>query len=251
MAYPAVAPPLSRTVVFDQMWCDLTFLHWPVDPSEVAPFLPPGTRPDTIDGLTYVGLVPFRMRRAGPGRRLPVPYFGSFGEVNVRLYSVDDDDRHGVVFRTLDADRLAVVALARWGLRIPYVWSHIDTEPYPSTRTDPFPSFPPGTVREYRVRRRFPGPGPRSRIAITVQHPVSPTPVEVFLTARWGMHSSFAGRGLWTPNEHAPWPLFGAAVDVLSDDLVAAAGLHPTAGLLRPLWSPGVRTLFGAPVLLT
>ena len=44
-----------------QAWRDLTFLHWAVDPAEVAPLLPPGIRPDVHEGRTYVGLVPFRM----------------------------------------------------------------------------------------------------------------------------------------------------------------------------------------------
>ncbi len=38
-----------------QSWRDLTFLHWAVAPEEVAHRMPPGVRPDTLDGVTYVG----------------------------------------------------------------------------------------------------------------------------------------------------------------------------------------------------
>src|SRR5690349_10552115 len=66
-----------------QQWRDLTFLHWPVDPAVVAPLLPPGTVPDTLDGVTYAGLIAFRMVGLGPGRGPGLPYLGTFAETNV------------------------------------------------------------------------------------------------------------------------------------------------------------------------
>lgn len=242
---PAVAPPLERPVIFDQLWCDLAYLHWPVDPADVARFMPRGTRPDVVDGVTYVSLVPFRMRKAGPFRGLPVPWLGSFLEVNVRLYSVDDAGRHGVVFRSLDCDRAAVAAAA-WAIRVPYAFSRIEAADYPATDDEPFPALPPGTRRWWTVRRHRGRAS--SRIAIRVGEPVEPTELEVFLSARWGMHSSFAGRTLWTPNEHGTWPLYAAELEELDDGLVAAAGIRPVGEMLRPLWSPGVHSLFGLPV---
>ena len=80
----------------DQFWADLTFVHWPVHPQRVAHLFPPGTRPDVFsDGLTYVALVPFVMRHTAVGTSLRLPYFGSFAETNIRLYSTDDAGRHG------------------------------------------------------------------------------------------------------------------------------------------------------------
>ena len=87
---------------FDQSWLDLTFVHWPVRPDDVAHLYPPGTRPDVFDGMTYVGLVPFRMGYTKVGTGPALPYFGAFAETNVRLYSVDDAGRHGVLFRSLE-----------------------------------------------------------------------------------------------------------------------------------------------------
>ena len=242
---PAVAPALAGRVVFDQRWCDLAFLHWPVDPAAVSRYLPVGTRADVVDDTTYVGLVPFQMRGARIGRRVPAPYLGSFGEVNVRLYSVDDEGRHGVVFRSLDASRLAVSAAARL-VGVPYVWSQIAASHYPSTRADPFPPLTPGTERRWVTRRRG---GLSSTITVRTGAPVEPTALEVFLTARWGMHSQLRGRPVWVPNEHGPWPLYAAELVELDDGLVAAAGIAPTGPMLRPLWSPGVHARFGRPVL--
>src|SRR5688572_30546477 len=87
--FPVDAPALTGPVMVDQYWADVTFLHWPVRPADVARFYPAGTRPDVFDGSTYVGLVPFTMRHTNLGRGFALPYFGAFHETNVRLYSVD------------------------------------------------------------------------------------------------------------------------------------------------------------------
>ena len=235
MTFPHVPPRLPRPVIFDQVWADLTFLHWAVDPADVAPYLPAGTRPDVwTDGATHVGL----MASAGPGRGMPIPYVGSFLETNIRLYSVDDAGRHGVVFRSLDATRLAVVLLARWGIRIPYQWSRISLAAA-------------GPVRVYRTDRRWPRPRVTSEVAIEIGPPTEVTPLEAFLTQRWGMHSGLGRRTMWTPNRHEPWPIHEATLRHLDDGLGAAAGF-PLAGAptLRPLWTPGVRTQFGRPTLI-
>jgi uncharacterized protein YqjF (DUF2071 family) len=168
---------LPRPVVFDQWWSELTFIHWPVEPRTVEHLYPAGTRPDVFaDGMTYVALVPFLMSGIRLGVSPPVPYFGSFPETNIRLYSVDDAGRHGVLFRSLETSRLAVVPLTRIGLGIPYTWARMRL-----TRTN--------ETITYDSVRRWPQPGLRSRLTVTVGEVVEPTPLEVWLTARWGAHA--------------------------------------------------------------
>jgi uncharacterized protein YqjF (DUF2071 family) len=106
----------------EQHWVDAVFLHWRIPDAVSASFMPPGVAPDIFDGSAWVGLIGFRMQRAGLGRGPGVPYFGSFNEINVRLYSREPDGTRGVVFRTLDASRMAAVLAAR-AVGIPYVWS--------------------------------------------------------------------------------------------------------------------------------
>ena len=102
----APTPPHLRGVrIMRQQWRDLAFVHWRVEADVVAPLLPPGTRPDLHDGSTWVGLIPFRMVGAGLGRGPAVPYLGTFAETNVRVYSVDDQGRRGIVFLTLTTVR--------------------------------------------------------------------------------------------------------------------------------------------------
>jgi uncharacterized protein YqjF (DUF2071 family) len=51
---PLIPEPPSRLggIVMSQTWSQLTFLHWAVAPERVAGHLPPGVRPDTLDGMT-------------------------------------------------------------------------------------------------------------------------------------------------------------------------------------------------------
>ena len=235
--YPVAPPPLRPPVVLDQLWRDLTFVHWPVDPDSVGHLFPEGTRPDVFaDGLTYVALVPFVVdsTRLGPAASQRLPWLGSFLETNIRLYSVDDAGRHGVLFRSLETERALVAVGARALLGIPYPWARM------RLRRD-------GDVVTYASRRRAPARGLRSLLAVRVGARVAPTPLETWLTARWGAHTRVAGRTLWVPNEHGPWPFCAADVLELADDLLGASGVTPTGPRLRALWSPGVATRFGRP----
>ena len=221
-----------------QDWNRITFVHWAVDPDLVAPLLPRGTRPDVLDGVTYVGLIPFDMRRAGFGRGPAVPFLGDFAETNVRLYSVDAQGRHGVVFRSLETTRLIVALGARGAFGTPYTWARMRIEQQ-------------GDRIAYTTRRRWPGPrGAGGRIGATLGGPVAqPSAVDEFVTARFGLHTRYLGTTLWIPNHHEPWPLRRATLDVLEDDLVAAAGLPGLVGREPDsvLHSDGIHTTFGTP----
>ena len=229
------APPLPTPVFTHQHWADLTFLHWPVAPESVAHLYPAGCRPDVFaDGRTYVGLVPFAMSDVSVVVSRPIPYFGRFLETNVRLYSTDDEARHGVLFRSLETTRLAVVPVTRIGLGTPYTWARMRLVRH-------------GDRITYDSVRRWPHRGLRSRLTVQIGEPVDPTPLEVWLTARWGAHTRKAGRTWWVPNAHVPFPLRAADVVDLDDELVAAGGVRTAGARLRALYSPGVRARFGRP----
>jgi uncharacterized protein YqjF (DUF2071 family) len=228
----ATAPRKVRRAVLTQWWRDLAFLHWAVPPAVVAPLLPAGTRPDLLDGVTYVGLIGFEMDRVGPG--FGVPYFGRFPETNIRLYSVDDEGRRGVVFRSLDAARLLPVSIGR-GIGLNYVWAKM--------RID---RLPDGSYR-YRNQRRS-STGARSEFTVKPGEEAEKTALNDFLTARWGLHARLFGRTYYLPNEHPTWQLHEATLTNLNESLIAAAGLPaPTTPPASVLWSPGVPVRFGPP----
>jgi len=231
--------PLPGRAVLDQAWADLAFLHWRVDPDRVSPLLPAGTRPDLHDGATWVGLIPFRMRGAGFGTGHPLPWVGSFAETNVRLYAVDARGRRGVVFGSLECERLAFVLGARLALGLPYTWSRMRV----TQRSDVF---------TYTSRRRWPAPrGARSCVVVRAGTAVvRDDPLADFLTARWALHTRAWGATRYLPNTHPRWPLQQAELLELDDELLSAAGLPGLASRAPDsvLFSRGVRTQFGLPV---
>jgi uncharacterized protein YqjF (DUF2071 family) len=232
-----VAPPLPGPPVIRQRWRDAVFLHWRVEAAAVAPLLPAGTSPDEHRaGETYVGLIPFRLEGSAFGGLPPVPWLGTFLETNVRLYAVDDAGRRAVVFRTLEAQHLLPVLAARVGVGLPYRWARMR-------------SLQRGDRLAY-ASGRLTGDRPRTRIEVTLGHePVSGDPLADFLTARWAMFVARGGRTRYWRNAHEPWPLFGATLERLDDELLAASGFPHLAE--RPpdsvLWSPGVTTAFAPP----
>jgi uncharacterized protein YqjF (DUF2071 family) len=77
------------------------------------------------------------------------------------------------------------------------------------------------------------------------------TPLDTFLTARWGLHVRWLGRTQYIPNRHATWPLRDAEIVALDDQLLASVGLGELAGRApdHVAFSEGVHTEFGLPAV--
>ena len=218
---PLSPPDDVRPVLLRQVWRDVAFLHWPLDPAVAAPLLPPGTRPDVLAGVTYVGVVSLRIVRTAPAVGPALPWAGAFDEVNVRLYSVDGRGRRGVVFLRMDAGRLLPVLAARALPRLPYVWSRTGVQ----RDDEPYVSF---------VGRHL-------RLVLRIGAPVEPGPLDAFVTARWGLHTRVAGSTVYLPVAHEPWHLRTAELVDLAGDPLQSAGLPAAAGPpVGALFSPGV-----------
>lgn len=167
----------------------------------------PIARPVLRQVSSWVGLIPFAKRGISILGAPPLPYLSQFLETNVRLYSVDPDGRRGVVFRSLEADRLLPVLAARATYRLPYMWSAMRL----ARR---------GDERTYTARRRWPGPAVSTRIRVRIGEPIEATPLDHFLTARWGLHSAWGDGTAWAPVAHERWPLHAAELLDLDDELV-------------------------------
>ena len=189
--------------------------------------------PTLLTGPTGAGKSHFARRMFELKKSRP-PVKGDFVEVNVRVYTRDDQGRRGVAFLSLDAGKLLPTVGARVATALPYWWARAEV------RTG-------GGRVGYAMRRH--GTHLRSLFEVEVGEAVAePSALETFLTARWGMHVRRAGATRYWPNEHEPWPLHRATLRTLRDDLVAAAGLPFGLTGLEPdsvLYSPGVTTRFG------
>ena len=235
--HPLTTPAPVRRPVMLQSWKRLTYVHWPVEPEQVNRNLPDGLVADTIDGSAWVGLVAFEMQRIRIPRTPAIPYFGTFPETNVRTYVRDSEGRPGVWFDSLDITRLLPVAVARAGYRLPYMWAEM-------------------TIQEdrnriqYRARRRWPEPrNVSSHLAVVPGAPIAvaeQSPLERFLTARWGLYTMLGRRLAYAPVDHPTWPLQTAELERLDDEFVAAAG-YSVHGEPIIHYSTGVDVRIGLP----
>lgn len=224
-------PRWDRRAVLRQRWSELAYFHWPYDPAVVQGMLPAGVRVDTFDGAAWVGLIPFEMRNVQFGRTPPMRRLGTFVEVNVRTYVIDELGRRAVWFFSLDVPRSPAVAVARSVFGLPYCWARAEHSVA-------------GDQHHYVVQRRWPagrhaGADIRFRVAARLAEN-EVTALDHFLYARWGMVTE-RRRQLWHGRvDHPRWPLHRVNGVEIDQTLIEAAGLPSPAGAPHAHYSPGV-----------
>jgi len=202
-----------------QVWRNLTFLHWRYDAASIARTLPAGLTLDTFDGSAWVGLVPFVLAGVRPYGFPALPWISEFPETNVRTYVKGADGQPGVWFFTLEADRLVAVILARTWYHLPYRWAAMDAE-----RS--------GSRVEYRSRRnRAFGQG-STDIGIEIGDAIETKELDHFLTARFRLYAEARGRIAYAQIEHVDWPLHQARITQLDETLMEHSGVT------RPIGEP-------------
>lgn len=205
-----------RPVMY-QEWHDLLFLHWPVEPEAIQRLLPQGLTADCFAGATYVGLVPFTMRKVRPVWAPPVPWLSYFHETNVRVYVRDAQERPGVYFFSLEAANPIAVELARGLFKLPYHWArmtlkkHGEQIAYTSERL----SHPPLPAHCRVTYGPTPGTTPSAAKAGTLEH---------FLVERYRLFSVAHGVLYAGRVAHAPYQFQPAAFSELDQNLTDAAG---------------------------
>ena len=165
--------PAGR-LVGRQLWNQLLFAHWKVDPGAVQATLPRGLYVDTFAGAAYLGIVPISMERVRPAWLPPLPWLSWFLELNVRTYVHDATGRPGVWFYSLDCSQPLAVAIARRFFHLPYYHARMAA------------SFPDGVI-QYECQRRDAAARP-CRWAWTPGAeavPVAPGSLEFFLVERY------------------------------------------------------------------
>jgi uncharacterized protein len=81
-------------------WENIIMANYAVAPEVLQPFLPNGVALDLYNGKAYVSLVGFMFKKKKIFK-IPIPYFGSFEEINLRFYVKRKDgdiEKRGVVF---------------------------------------------------------------------------------------------------------------------------------------------------------
>jgi uncharacterized protein YqjF (DUF2071 family) len=151
-----------------------------------------------------------------------------------RTYVLDRTGRRGVWFFSLDAARWPAVVGARLAFGLPYYWArmsegrHGETARYSSTRLTP--------------------PGASCRVKIEIGSPIAdPSPLEVFLTARFRLYARRHGSVIMSEVSHQRWPLQQARICEMKQDLVRSARIPESPSPPLVHFSAGVDVLIAPP----
>jgi uncharacterized protein len=217
---PWPLPPLPW--IMKQVWHDLLFAHWPIQPDRLRSLVPSQLTLDTFNGHCYVGVVPFWMSGVRPRGIPPLPGLSRFPELNVRTY-VSCCGKPGVYFFSLDAASFLAVWAARKFYRLPYFYASMS-----SVEQN-------GEIRYFSKRDRGSAEfratyQPTSQ----VRQPAQGT-LEHWLTERYCLYTPHNGEVYSCEIHHPPWPLQDAVTEFQVNTMAAAAGidLPRTAPLLH------------------
>jgi len=201
-----------------QVWEDLLFAHWALDPAVLRPLVPAGLTLDLYEGRAWLSVVPFRMDGVRLRGTPSLPRLSRFLEINVRTY-VTVEERPGVFFFSLDAASHPAVRFGRRWLCLPYVLATMAATvagdgwiDYRSLRSDRA-----ATGRaEFTARYRPSGPA----------LPAAAGTLERWLTARYCFYSVDRHGGLHRGEiDHRPWPLQTAEAEIQVNTLLAPLGI--------------------------
>lgn len=196
--------------VMSMRWCDLLFIHWPVHPSVIEPWLPPGLKLETFAGNAWLGVVPFRMEAVRMRLAPPVPTTSAFPELNVRTY-VTDGQKPGVWFFSLDATSQLAVRAARAGFHLPY----FDARMSCATKVDIV------TYTSERTHQGAPAAQFSANYRPTGEPFVAPPgSLDDWLTARYCLYAANRRGDLWRGEiQHKPWPLQHASANIFTNTM--------------------------------
>lgn len=189
-------------------------MHWEVDPAEVQATLPDGLTVDTYEGKTYLGVVPFYMKKIRPPFLPAVPGISNFLEMNVRAYVHDRHGRPGVWFYSLDANQKLAVRIARNVFNLPYFDAKMKAETVDGATL--YESMQKGSNELVNFSYE-----PENMIEVS-----QPGSLEYFLTERYYLfcynsnkEQLYSGRVY-----HTPYPLHEVKVGTYSDYPIELAG---------------------------
>ena len=107
-----------------QEWNNALFFHWTIPFDILRKCVPANFNIDTFDGNCYVSLVAFTMQKIRP-RYLPsISFISDFDEINLRTY-IDNDNKKGVYFLNIEAEKLLSTFVAKSLSGLPYEKANI------------------------------------------------------------------------------------------------------------------------------
>ncbi|GGE96065.1 hypothetical protein SAMN05443634_11074 [Chishuiella changwenlii] len=189
----------SKKWSYYQEWNNALFFHYEVDKNILQDLVPDNLEIDLINGKAWVSVVAFAMERIRP-RFLPsVSSISNFGEINVRTY-VTKDNKPGVYFLSIEAEKLMSAILAKSLSGLPYEKSTIKR-----------------TKNSYQAQHSLKGfsLGVDYYIGMEIKHK---NELDLFLTERYCLYLN-KGKDLFRYEiQHLPWNLNQLELDYLQLD---------------------------------
>ena len=108
-----------------QEWNNALFFHWTIPFDILRKCVPEKFNIDTFDGNCYVSLVAFTMQKIRPIHLPSVSFISDFDEINLRTY-IDNDNRKGVYFLNIEAEKLLSTFVAKFLSGLPYEKANIN-----------------------------------------------------------------------------------------------------------------------------
>ncbi len=195
------------------VWHDLLFAHWPVKKEVLRPLVPRALEIDTFGDEAWIGVVPFRM--TGVRHRLmpALPWLSAFAEINVRTY-VTAGGRPGVLFLSLDAERLIAVKAARATYSLPY---HLA-----AMRAETRGNFVAYSSRRVAAEAEFVGEYGPSDVVFSARAGT----LEHWLTERYCLYTmDRRGRASRADIHHVPWSLQLAEAEITRNSMTRPLGI--------------------------
>lgn len=213
-------PVPNRPWIMTQTWHNLLFAHWPIDPDNLRPHIPPQLELDTFRGKAWLGVIAFRLSKIRLRGTPEVGFVSHFNEINLRTY-VTVGGKPGVLFLSMDADNALAIAMARPWFRLPYTLADIDFE---------------RTEEDYLIdSRRHHKTEPEAVFKATYRPaaqvcPAPPGTIEHWLTERYCYYTVTPEHTYRCEIVHPPWPLQAARANVESNTLAEALGIAVEPG---------------------
>ena len=166
---------------------------------------------DTFEGTTHVGLVCFQMNSVRPAFLPALPWLSYFNELNVRVYVRDGSGEPGVLFLSLDCDRLAAVRVAHSFFALPYYHAEMTFSQHKETNSL--------TCRRLALPSSVTTAGDDASTATYVWRPSGPAAptcpgsLEFHLVERYTFFTVRRGTLVSGRVHHAPYQISPAAVE--------------------------------------
>lgn len=210
-------PLPSGRWVYYQEWHNVVFLHLRIDARCLKTQVPDFLTIEECDGSPWMSVVAFEVKKLRP-RFLPgFKPISSFTEVNIRTY-VKHEDKPGVYFLSIKANKRLSCAMARLVSGLPYKYSSFEYTETKLDTDDTSLSFAPGPALN------------------TKDH------IDSWLTERYCLYNSEKERNYRYDIHHVEWQVYSLQISDLKFNPEFLREFH-AHGAERFHFSPGAQVL--------